>query len=141
MRMTDFLAMYFSLQLAVAILICALIWRFWILYLVSGFCWGVVALYTILLSHTGDIFIWAFSIFCIAMAIMMFFANWWLPKKKMQKDEYSQFSTTEDWANPRERKQHEKMWGKTVSQVSAENEKKMENEAKRSRGEWVDPED
>ena len=137
--MTEFVAVYFMLQLAFAIMICSFIWRFWPLYLASGFCWGMNALYTITQSHGGDVFIWAYSLFCLAMAFAMFFGNWWIPKKFMQKDEYSQFNMKEDWETPKQKRNMAKSWGKPLT----DGDKKAQDIAtRRARGEYVtEPDD
>lgn len=136
--MTDFLASYFALQLAFALMICCFIWRFWPLYLASGLCWGVTALYSLIHSHAGEIFVWAFSLFCLAMAFAMFFGNWWIPKKYMQKDEFSQFSTFEDWETGQQKRNFAKSWGKPLTDAE---KKQKEKDDRRARGEWVDDND
>lgn len=135
--MTNFLAAYFFLWLAGGFTVGALVWRFWPLYIASGFAWAAMAFYAIRYSHAGDLIVWALSIFCLAIAILMFFGNWWIPKR-IDRHDYSQFSTTEDFASPKEVKQHEKMWGKKYG--TDDERKEAEKEARRKKGEWVDEE-
>lgn len=117
--MTSFYATYIFISLAVIFMGLGLWFRHWLLYIASGICWGVPAMYGLIESRTEGQYVWALALFCLAMAIIMFFANWWLPKKKMQSDEFSQFNTSEDWAGSKEREVHAKTWGKPLDDTEA----------------------
>lgn len=133
--MDDFVAVYFLLWIAGIGTIVSFIWRYWVLYIASGLAWGVVAIYSLIHSHGGADFVWAFTFFCFAMAFVMMFAYYWIPRLKMKRGEITPFNTDEDWETKEGREQHSKMWGKPHKVQEAED---LSKEQRRKKGEWVD---
>lgn len=134
--MDNFLAAWLFLNLGFALMVVGLIWRYWFLYIASGLCWGIAGIYSLIVSHTGEVYVWAFAFFCLAMSILMFWANWLIPRKFMKRGEYTPFNTAEDWETKEGKQQHDKLWGKSHKEQEIQQE--VSKSERRKAGEWLD---
>jgi magnesium-transporting ATPase (P-type) len=79
--MTDFIAAYFMLCLAVVLFVVALIFKqFWI-HMISGGFWAISGLYFIINSG-GTNFIFYLGLFCVIISLPLFLAILWAREKK-----------------------------------------------------------
>lgn len=78
--MTDFIAAYFMLCLAVVLFIVALVFKQYWIHMISGGFWAISGLYFIINSG-GANFIFYLGLFCVLISLPLFLAILWAREK------------------------------------------------------------
>ena len=83
--MTDFIAVYFFLCLAVILLVVALIFKHNWIFIVSGAFWDMAGLYYIINASTND-YVRYLGVFCIIVSLPLYLSFLWSKEKAEPKE-------------------------------------------------------